>query len=152
MRKYLVINILGTIGLTVASTTTLIACHKVQSKLERQINVQQPPTGSNWEPVYANDNAFRRIDCKYYIVIWHGLFNNNWKINKFNNNVVQIRIDMVSDWLMKNFADLQIGYGRSWKDWKNYPHYFKAVYRWNRINDPNLPEINKDGNITDWKE
>ncbi len=101
-----------------------------------------PPEPINyWKEVYADDKPFNKVDNKWYFVIWHCLFNNEWKINMFNNNAVQIRIDITSDWLMKNFDDLQVGYGRSWKDWTNYPNYFKSVYRWYTNNYPNTPII-----------
>ncbi len=110
-----------------------------------------PPEPINyWKEVYADDKPFNKVDNKLYFVIWHGLFNNEWKINVFNNNAVQIRIDTTSDWLMKNFDDLQVGYGRSWKDWTNYPNYFKSVYRWDTNNYPNTPIIDQiTGQITD---
>ncbi|WP_338992858.1 hypothetical protein [Spiroplasma endosymbiont of Seladonia tumulorum] len=76
------------------------------------------------------------------------MFNNEWKISMFNNNAIQIRIDTTSDWLMKNFGDLQVGYGKSWKDWTNYPNYFKSVYLWNLLNKPAFNLIvDNDGNI-----
>ncbi|WP_338992860.1 hypothetical protein [Spiroplasma endosymbiont of Seladonia tumulorum] len=111
-----------------------------------------PPEPINyWKEVYANEKPFNEIENKWYFVIWHGLFNNEWKISMFNNNAIQIRIDTTSDWLMKNFGDLQVGYGKSWKDWTNYPNYFKSVYLWNKNNYPNTPIIDpKTGQITDW--
>ncbi len=66
----------------------------------------------------------------------------------FNNNAEQIKISTISTWLMKNFGDLQVGYGRSWKDWKNNDDtYFKSVYCWDGVGEPQTPKINSNGNV-----
>ncbi|MFU0252076.1 adhesin [Spiroplasma sp. Moj] len=105
----------------------------------------------NWKKVSASDNLFKNIDNKYYFVVWHGLFSNEWKISKFNNNAEQIKISTISTWLMKNFGDLTVGYGANWKHWKkDNGTYFKAVYRWGAVGEPQTPEIDSNGNITNW--
>ncbi|WP_241568712.1 DUF3688 family protein [Spiroplasma endosymbiont of Megaselia nigra] len=30
--------------------------------------------------------------------------------------------------------------------------YYRYVYRWNGVNEPQTPEINNGGEITDWKK
>ncbi len=151
-----ILSLLGTITLIGTSTTSLVACNTPQEytpeelehlKKENQIDITNETIKNNLEWIAPQEKPFNKVDNKWYFVIWHGLFNNEWKINVFNNNAVQIQIDTTSDWLMKNFDDLQVGYGRSWKDWTNYPNYFKSVYRWNLdIQKPNLI-IDKYGNV-----
>ncbi|WP_253301379.1 lipoprotein [Spiroplasma endosymbiont of Phyllotreta cruciferae] len=154
MKKWL--SILGTIELTATSTTTLISCKKPNNNEKKGGNKptpepQQPPENSSWKKVYSNDNVFNKIDNKYYIVIWFYIFDNEWRINKFNNN--SININIVNDLLKKENNDLQVWRGIGWSDWKNNPDHFKAVYRWNKNNEPQIPEINKDtGLIIDWKK
>ncbi len=147
-----ILSLLVTITLIGTSTTSLIACNTLQQYTEEQLkelkyknNIKTKDGVLEW--ITPQEKPFNKVDNKLYFVIWHGLFNNEWKINVFNNNAVQIRIDTTGDWLMKNFDDLQVGYGRSWKDWTNYPNYFKSVYRWNLdIQKPNLI-IDKYGNV-----
>ncbi|WP_348735529.1 lipoprotein [Spiroplasma endosymbiont of Ammophila pubescens] len=144
------LTILVAIGLTATSTTSLISCEKSNNKnipCEKQDN-------RNWKQQCSQNKPFNQVDNKYYFVVWHGLFKNEWKISMFNNNAEQIKISTISTWLMKNFGDLQVGYGRSWKDWKNNDDiYFKSVYRWDGVDEPQTPEIDKNtGKITDWKE
>ncbi|QIA71755.1 DUF3688 domain-containing protein (plasmid) [Spiroplasma citri] len=128
------------------ATRTLTSKKDVTTGFDIKINEKL----NNWKEVYADGKTFNTVDNKYYFVVWHGLFKTNWKINKFNNNAEGIKIDTVGDLLMKNFGDLTVGFGKSWKDWTNYPSYFKSVYRWDGDGEPQTPKIDSNGNITDW--
>ncbi|ALA98424.1 Spiroplasmavirus-related protein [Spiroplasma kunkelii CR2-3x] len=172
MKKWL--SIIGAIELTATSTITLISCNKENNnknkednKPELPDNQQQPPEGSNWKQVIAQEKPFNKVDNKYYFVVWRGDKNDDWKIIKFNNNEkikrwhpktldVQNNIKLC----LTNYAEIPIDIDLSidastinrWKDdIKN--NYFKAVYRWDGVGEPQLPTINKNtSEIIDWKE
>ncbi len=100
--------------------------------------------------INSNDSSFAEIDNKYYIIIWRNNTNNNWRINKFNNN--NILISIVND----NYPNLTKFRGRlqisnSATDrilWESDDgSYFKSVYRWDGNNDPQIPEIDDNGNL-----
>ncbi|WP_424525631.1 lipoprotein [Spiroplasma endosymbiont of Glossina fuscipes fuscipes] len=126
MKKWL--SILGTIGLTATSTTTLISCEKPNNnenggnKPELPYNPQQPPENSNWKlitSVIGEGNT-----GKTYI----GIFG-----SKTNWNII--------DW--KGIE----GEGK----WHLYE--YKSIYRWDGEGEPEIPTVdNKTGKITDWKE
>ncbi|WP_342256561.1 lipoprotein [Spiroplasma endosymbiont of Poecilobothrus nobilitatus] len=129
MKKLL--SILGTIGLTATSTTSLISCEKPNNNENEGGNkpepkptpepekLQQPPKNSNWKLVDGFINE-KNNDSKKYIGIVK--IENGWKIIK---------------WTGKNI------------EWK---YQYKAIYRWDGINEPETPIIDKNtGKITDWK-
>ncbi|MFW4371050.1 MAG: adhesin [Spiroplasma sp. hy2] len=151
-----------TITTLTASVPAPLLANTVQTRIKRDVGTtaKDVTTGfviktkeklDNWKKVSASDNLFKNIDNKYYFVVWHGLFSNEWKISKFNNNAEQIKISTISTWLMKNFGDLTVGYGANWKHWKkDNGTYFKAVYRWDAVGEPITPEIDSNGNIINW--
>ncbi len=122
-----------------------------------------PPTPINyWEEIYASDKPFNNVDDKYYFVVWHGNGTDDWRIVKFqNNSFATIKIDNFDNRQLEK-TDLGMGkdlyitnqsgfikYVSNWK--KDEGTYFKAIYRWDGINEPNTPFISpKTGQITDW--
>ncbi|ALA97537.1 hypothetical protein SKUN_00644 [Spiroplasma kunkelii CR2-3x] len=131
MKKW--INILGTIGLTATSTTTLISCEKSEkpnnNKEENKPIIptpeaQQPPENSNWKLI---TNKYIPRDTGWYIIVYKSF--NQWRIEKINSS--------------KNFGN-ETGYDMD------------IIYKWNLNNEPmnsQLPTINeKTGKITNWKE
>ncbi|AXF95764.1 lipoprotein [Spiroplasma phoeniceum] len=169
MKKWL--SIIGAIGLTATSTTTLISCKKENNnenggednKPEPQYNPQQPPEGSNWKQVIAQDKPFNTVDNKWYFVVWRGDENDNWRIIKFPNiNFSEKRkvLDTQEDYELAltrvgdNLFRIKIGAVRPVTSWsQDDGTYFKSVYRWDGVDEPEIPTINKNtGEITDWKE
>ncbi|WFH00266.1 lipoprotein [Spiroplasma citri] len=73
MKKWL--SIIGTIGLTTTSTTTLISCKKENNKNTKTIAIapttkaQQPPEGSNWKLITDYNSFENNVDNRYYFVI-----------------------------------------------------------------------------------
>ncbi|APE75757.1 lipoprotein [Spiroplasma citri] len=77
------LSIIGTIGLTATSTTTLISCEKSEKPNNNEenkptpkpsYNPQKPPEGSNWKLIFniSNENLQKEINIKndkWYIVI-----------------------------------------------------------------------------------
>ncbi len=121
-----------------------------------------PPQPINyWEEVYSNDKPFNEVDNKYYFVVWRGDKNADWRIIKFKNNEMTIKIDNSNNRQLQK-TDLGMGrylyitndsgfvkYVTHWTD--DNGSYFKSVYRWNNDGEPNTPFIlPKTGQITDW--
>ncbi|AXF96000.1 lipoprotein [Spiroplasma phoeniceum] len=121
-----ILSIIGAIGLTATSTTTLISCKKENNNENEKDNIpitptteEQPPKDNYWKEVLSvlgegNTN-------KWYIGIFKK--NNKWNIIKWNGN--------------KEF----------------YSYYYDKVYRWDGVGEPETPTINKNtGEINNWKE
>ncbi len=121
-----------------------------------------PPQPINyWEEVYSNDKPFNEVDNKYYFVVWRGDKNADWRIIKFKNNEMTIKIGNSNNRQLQK-TDLGMGrdlyitndsgfvkYVTHWTD--DNGSYFKSVYRWNNDGEPNTPFIlPKTGQITDW--
>ncbi|WFG95470.1 lipoprotein [Spiroplasma citri] len=129
MKKWL--SIIGAIGLTATSTTTLISCKKEnnnkneeENKPElpdnQQHNPQKPPKGSNWKLINGFVNE-KYNDNKNYI-----------GIIKIENGFIIIK------WIGKYI---------------DYKYQYINIYRWEGVGEPTLPQIDKNtGEITDWKE
>ncbi|WP_425380522.1 lipoprotein [Spiroplasma endosymbiont of Stenodema calcarata] len=128
MKKWL--SILGAIGLTATSTTTLISCEKPNNnennggnKPEPPYNPQQPPSESNWKLIDRTTAISEQSSGKVYI----GIF----KVDSEFNII-------------------------SWKAIKGYfvsLYRYKAIYRWDGNGEPQIPTIDPNtGEITDWKE
>ncbi|WP_348736607.1 lipoprotein [Spiroplasma endosymbiont of Ammophila pubescens] len=133
------LTILGTIGLTATSTTSLISCEKPNNsengednKPEPTTEPEQPPVKSNWKLI--TDKYIPR-DTGWYIISykWFGEFN-IIKVNsseKYGNDINKI-------------------IGSSFNNYENI-----NIYKWNLDNEPmgfQLPKINiNTGEITDWK-
>ncbi|PQP79001.1 hypothetical protein C6B38_02805 [Spiroplasma sp. ChiS] len=122
MKKLLSI-IIGAIGLTATSTTTLISCKK-ENDNENDKNTptkksQQPPKDSNWKLI---ENNYMWRNTGWYIVIHKD--SNLWKIEKINSS---------EKYGTRFFSDI--------------------VYKWELNNEPQIPTINQNtGEIIDWKE
>ncbi|GAA6238952.1 MAG: hypothetical protein SPLM_10690 [Spiroplasma phoeniceum] len=153
MKKLL--SILGTIGLTVTSTTSLISCEKPNNNENGGDNKpeptpepkkrQQPPKNSNWK-LDNNPNFINyKVDNKWYIAI----FRNNtkdWYIIIFLNN-------SGNDKILGKFSFDGVSQNLYLSDLRNYfkNGNVKTVYYWNNTNKPQTPTINKTiGEITDW--
>ncbi|UZQ30628.1 MAG: hypothetical protein OHM56_03605 [Spiroplasma phoeniceum] len=121
-----------------------------------------PPTPINyWDEVYLNDKPFNQIDNKWYFVVWRGNKNADWRIIKFKNNEMTIKIDnsnnrqlqktnlgMGRDLYITNDSEF-VKYVTHWTD--DNGSCFKSVYCWNNDSKPNTPFIlPKTGQITDW--
>ncbi|QED24024.1 lipoprotein [Spiroplasma citri] len=88
MKKWL--SIIGAIGLTATSTTTLISCEKSKKPNNNEenkptpkpsYNPQKPPEGSNWKLIENNySNEIKNINNKWYSVIFNF---GNYKIVNF---------------------------------------------------------------------
>ncbi|WP_424527528.1 adhesin [Spiroplasma endosymbiont of Glossina fuscipes fuscipes] len=103
--------------------------------------------------INSKDYNFSQVDNKDYTVIWRNNINNNWRINKFNNN--NILISIVNDNypnLTKFRNRLQISNSETDRIlWVNDDGtYFKDVYRIDSEFETNTPEIDSVGNITKW--
>ena len=134
MKKLL--SILGTIGLTATSTTSLISCEKPNNnenggdnKPEPTPEPQQPPKSSNWKLIDKSNlkNEFNIYNHKWYFFIWYQ--NNNYvsdlikNSNYVNSNLIKVIIKETN-----------------------------LVYRWNENDKPQTPTIDKNtGKITNWK-
>ncbi|WP_424525985.1 lipoprotein [Spiroplasma endosymbiont of Glossina fuscipes fuscipes] len=125
MKKWL--SILGTIGLTATSTTTLISCEKPNNNENggnkpKPWNPQQPPIGSNWKLINKEDININHDNKNYFAVV---RIMNGWKIIKWKGEL----------------------------SYEDRFYYFKNIYRWDGLNEPQIPEINTNtGEILDWKE
>ncbi|WFG97712.1 lipoprotein [Spiroplasma citri] len=129
MKKWL--SIIGAIGLTATSTTTLISCKKENNnkneednKPKPSYNAQQPPENSNWKLI---NYKYVPRDTGWYIIIYESF--NLWRIEKINSS--------------KNFGS-------------NTGYPMDIIYKWELNNEPTnlqIPTIDKNtGEITDWKE
>ncbi|WP_281042193.1 lipoprotein [Spiroplasma citri] len=144
MKKWL--NIIGAIGLTATSTTTLISCKKSEKTNNNEndkntptTKAQQPPEGSNWKLIDNNnrENEFSKPNNKWYFYIRQ--FGSEYKYEKvyFDSNFIK---NQNTHWQhLKNGTDFI---------WKN-----NSVYCWDGDGEPEIPTIDKNtGEITDWKE
>ncbi|WP_348736212.1 lipoprotein [Spiroplasma endosymbiont of Ammophila pubescens] len=86
-----IISILGAIGLTTTSTTSLISCEKPNNnenggnKPEPWYNPQQPPENSNWKLITTIENVDKyKWEDKTYIGIVKKQQTDDFSIIKFN--------------------------------------------------------------------
>ncbi|KAI92758.1 lipoprotein [Spiroplasma melliferum] len=145
MKKLL--SILGAIGLTATSTTSLISCEKPNNnengggnKPEPKPEPQQPPENSNWKVV---NNSKEKLEKEF------NSKNNNWYIfiakrGKYysilqgKNDGINIKYD--------SLGNIKVGFETIGSENTN-------IYRWDGLNEPQTPEIDTNtGKITDWKE
>ncbi|UZQ30921.1 MAG: lipoprotein [Spiroplasma phoeniceum] len=154
MKKWL--SILGAIGLTATSTTSLISCEKPNNnenggnKPEPTPKPQQPPKNSNWKLVdinwqkdrYKFENEFKKLNNKWCFFIESDTYGFNKYLAKNNDN----NIKQVNEWhwiLILNNG--------------NYVAYFdaskiKLIYCWDGVGEPQTPTINSNtGEIINWK-
>ncbi|WFH00158.1 lipoprotein [Spiroplasma citri] len=145
MKKWL--SIIGTIGLTATSTTTLMSCKKENNKDTKPIapttKAQQPPEGSNWKLIDKNNinNQFSIYDEKWYIIIAKNTTNQSIEIIKFKNNQNEKSISPI---INNTFYIYPI-----------YNNWYSIInlYCWDGDGEPETPTIDKNtGEIIDWKE
>ncbi len=95
--------------------------------------------------VYPNDNPFKSVDNKWYVIIWRGDEKNDWKIIKFQNNIKvndSIEIDVQNNNRLRlgKFGHLMINSGGFY--WGEAPIWnnknIKSIYRWNGTENPNI--------------
>ncbi|QCO23337.1 hypothetical protein SRED_001804 [Spiroplasma melliferum] len=152
MKKLL--SILGAIGLTATSTTSLISCEKPNNNENGGGNKpepepkpekpQQPPENSKWEIILNPKQEVNINGDEWYFIIDKdvkinfGLYNNKELQWKFNDNMILFPKD-------KPLGGYITGI--------NYVRGNNAVYKWKEKNKPISPDVDKNtGNITDWKE
>ncbi|PQP78788.1 hypothetical protein C6B38_03950 [Spiroplasma sp. ChiS] len=145
-----ILSIIGAIGLTATSTTTLISCkkennnkNKEDNKPKPSYNAQQPPENSNWKLIGKNNinNQFSIYDEKWYIIIAKNTTNQSIKIIKFKNNQNEKSISPI---INNTFYIYPI-----------YNNWYSIInlYCWDGDGEPETPTIDKNtGEITDWKE
>ncbi|WP_180951639.1 lipoprotein [Spiroplasma melliferum] len=145
-----ILSILGTIGLTATSTTSLISCEKPKSDNNNENGgnnkltpntkpePQEPPKNSNWKLITDYNSFENNVDNKYYFVGWKNT-SNEWKIAKFKHDTSDVKKigEVIYVHSIKYYA-------------KN--NNLKGLYRWNGNGEPQIPAINSNtGQITDWK-
>ncbi len=145
MKKLL--SILGAIGLTATSTTSLISCEKPKSDINNENDgnkpeptwePQQPPENSNWKLITDYNYFENNVDNKYYFVGWKNT-SNEWKIAKFKHDTSDVKKigEVIYVHSIKYYA-------------KN--NNLKGLYRWDGVGEPQIPAINSNtGEITEWK-
>ncbi len=146
MKKLL--SILGTIGLTATSTTSLVACDKPKpnnnsenggNKPEPTPEPQQPPKNSNWKLI-NRDNFVKENNeknNKWYILIAKQMQSDNFSIIKFNFSSELI-------WKVGEYGGHRIN--------NRWYVYINSLYRWDGVGEPQIPTINQNtGEITEWK-
>ncbi|AXF96305.1 lipoprotein [Spiroplasma phoeniceum] len=137
-----ILSIIGAIGLTATSTTTLMSCKKENKKDTKPIapttKAQQPPEDSNWKLINFNNrkNEFLKPNNKWYFYVRQ--FGSEYIYEKFyfDDNFIK---NKNTHWQhLKNGTDFI---------WKN-----NSVYCFNGSSEPQIPTIDKNtGEITDWK-
>nr|CAK99760.1 hypothetical lipoprotein transmembrane [Spiroplasma citri] len=153
MKKWL--SIIGAIGLTATSTTTLISCKKENNnkneednKPKPSYNAQQPPENSNWKLIDENNlkNEFKNYNNKWYILIKYTNVGSVIFKEKFDKN------DKINFSEFDNYKYIKFGI-KAVQEFKNKKDIKFTLYRWDGDGEPQLPTINKNtGEITDWKE
>ncbi|RUO85840.1 hypothetical protein [Spiroplasma endosymbiont of Megaselia nigra] len=126
--------------------------------------IGSPPEPINyWKEVKESDKLFI-IDSKYYIVVARNSLNSDWKIFKLKNNGEK-GSGLKTDWGERpvgwvftsngiylatgNLLDSSMEY--VWGKTKKYENYIKSVYRWDTIDEPQIPEIEPEtGSIIKW--
>ncbi len=142
-----ILSILGVIGLTATSTTSLISCEKPNNNENGGSNKtepkpekpQQPPKNSSWKIVDVSSKEKLKNELSnfndWYTVIWKP--KNIYFIAKFNS-----KWDVLTPDGNISFQNYYVNF-----------EYIKSLYHYdNSTNEPELPEIDNNGKITDWKE
>ncbi|WP_338989946.1 lipoprotein [Spiroplasma endosymbiont of Seladonia tumulorum] len=85
-----ILTFLCTITLIGTNTTSLVACNtpqytedelKKKKKEKNNININ----GNILEWIAPQEKPFKKVDNKYYFVVWRGNENNDWHIIKFKH-------------------------------------------------------------------
>ncbi len=154
-----ILSLLGTITLIGTSTTSLVACNNTpQEYTKEQLKELKCKNNINTkdgilEWIAPQEKPFNEVDNKYYFVVWRGDKNADWRIIKFKNNEMTIKIDNSNNRQLQK-TDLGMGrdlyitndsgfvkYVTHWTD--DNGSYFKSVYRWNNDGEPNKDVENK---------
>ncbi|MFW4371042.1 MAG: lipoprotein [Spiroplasma sp. hy2] len=151
-----ILSLLGTIGLTATSTTSLVGCNIPQEytpekleQLKEKNNISTKDGILEW--IAPQETPFNQVDNKWYFVVWRNDDNGDLKISKFKNNVklnvgethtineslylfngnfaANLKIDLQV--ILKNSVPLGWSFDRD-------SSFFKSVYRWNNDTEPNI--------------
>ncbi|MFX4057027.1 MAG: lipoprotein [Spiroplasma sp. hy2] len=137
-----ILSILGVIGLTATSTTSLISCEKPnnnenggRNKPEPTPEPQQPPENSSWKLIDSSLNniqkEFKNHNNKWYFIIWKRGNSSHWIWQSMFFKYDESAPRMTGAWLSS----------------------IKSIYRWDNTNEPKKLEFNEStGKIIDWKE
>ncbi|WP_253301691.1 spiroplasma phage ORF1-like family protein [Spiroplasma endosymbiont of Phyllotreta cruciferae] len=144
MKKWL--SILGICGM-ISMSANLTACNKPDNnenggdnKHDESWTPEQPPENSSWKIVDVSSkeklkNELSNFNDKWYTVIWKP--KNIYFIAKFNS-----KWDVLTPGGNISFQNYYVNF-----------EYIKSLYHYdNSANEPELPEIDNNGKITDWKE
>ncbi|WP_338964749.1 hypothetical protein [Spiroplasma endosymbiont of Sarcophaga carnaria] len=83
----------------------------------------------------------------WWFFLFHQEFSTKLK-NKYENNYITTKF-----YFDNNFINNQNTWWQHLKNDSDFIWNYNLVYRWNKNNEPQIPEINKDtGLIIDWKE
>jgi len=157
MKKSL--SFIGTISLVGTPTFNLISCNPNVEQCHKQ-------TIGDFERICYREEKFNKADNKWYIVISKLNLKDNWEIFKFKNYKIKpnyifetsnSKISVVY-WLTSNANDIKreyytIGIINSNGDWNTISPWergvsnFKAVYKYIGNDEPNVPNIDNDGNL-----
>ncbi|GAA6238930.1 MAG: hypothetical protein SPLM_10470 [Spiroplasma phoeniceum] len=164
-----------TISTLTASVPAPLLANTVQTRDKRDVGAtaKDVTTGfdlkikekSSWQQVKTQEKPFNTVDNKYYYVVWKGKNEDNWILIKFQNNkeierfkplVIDkqnentLNINKFSEIPIENDLTINANTIIRWKN--DNGKYFKSVYRWDGVGEPNLPIIDpKTGQITNWK-
>ncbi|WP_353487185.1 spiroplasma phage ORF1-like family protein, partial [Spiroplasma phoeniceum] len=108
------------------------------------------------EWIAPQEKPFNEVDNKWYFVVWHCEKTDDWRIIKFkqsdlqnkvldNYNKYQLKIHQGDSGLI--IYENKFPY-RVW-GWHldTSGRYFKSVYRWDGVGEPQTPEIDSNGNV-----
>ncbi|WP_338988942.1 lipoprotein [Spiroplasma endosymbiont of Seladonia tumulorum] len=154
-----ILSIIGAISLIGTPTFNLISCNP---------NIEQchKETIGDFERICYREEKFNVADNKWYIIIAKLNLEDNWEIFKFQNKEIKTnyifgtsnsKISIVC-WLTNNVNDIKrkyytIGLINSNGDWNNVSSWergvsnFKGIYQYLGNDEPNLPKIDKEGNL-----
>ncbi|WP_348736227.1 lipoprotein [Spiroplasma endosymbiont of Ammophila pubescens] len=95
MKKLL--SIIGVIILITNGSSNLIACDNSALTSEKLAELKEKNSkiinGNKLEWIAPQEKPFDTVDNKYYFVVWRGDKNDNWRIAKFKNDNIYIKID-----------------------------------------------------------
>ncbi|ALA97261.1 putative lipoprotein [Spiroplasma kunkelii CR2-3x] len=149
------LSLLGSLVIAGSGTSGLISCKNpyIESECERNDK-------GNWHQLCLIDFPFKDIDNNYYITIWRTSNNDDWKISMFKYETEDIIIDQKDNFNLEINSDIsntpqllinKISNNKKYliKEWlKDFNNdFFKWLYVWKENSIPNIPNIDKDGNI-----
>ncbi|WP_425379622.1 lipoprotein [Spiroplasma endosymbiont of Stenodema calcarata] len=154
MKKLL--NILSAISLIGTSTLGIVSC-----KIDILDDGKRNDVGY-WNQMFPIDQPFKKVDNKYFAVIWRTSTEDYWKINLFNFKNSNITNVGTYDKYIIEYSIKQ-GYNsglmlveqkdwgnvliKRWEDDAKENKYFKSLYNWNDNSIPTVPKLDDNGNI-----